>query len=485
MNGLALAIRIGLALVMAVAGAAKLADRAGARQAVTDFGVSERLAGPVAWFLPAAELTAALLLLVSATARAGATLALVLLLAFSAAIARSILRGEAPDCHCFGTLHSEPAGPRTLARNLVLAGLAATVVAVGPGTSATTWVRSLNAGWGVALLLGIVLAAALAGGGAFVLRLLRRNGELLLRIDALEEALTSEGVALPPARPEASPAGLAVGSAAPEFELPDLSGRPVTLADLRSASEGHLMIVFSDPGCGPCSAMMPRVADWQRERPGGLRTVVVSRGGRDAHLAYAAEHGVIDLLVQRDREVSRSFEVSGTPSAVLIGRDGTVASTVHTGEDQIATLVASRAAVRLPVEQVQPVPPSLRTLDGEATVLSDHLRAARTLVVFWNPACGFCERMLDELREIDAARRGDLVVVSAGDAPTNRAMGLRAPILLDDGFTVGTRLGVAGTPSALLLDRGGSPVSEVAVGSEAVIALAGGERALALGAHAS
>ena len=53
---LALVARVLLAAVFAVAGAAKLRDRPGTRQAVVDFGAPERLAGPLAVLLPLAEL---------------------------------------------------------------------------------------------------------------------------------------------------------------------------------------------------------------------------------------------------------------------------------------------------------------------------------------------------------------------------------------------------------------------------------------------
>jgi uncharacterized membrane protein YphA (DoxX/SURF4 family) len=128
--------RLLLAAVFAAAGAAKLVDLAGSRAAVAGFGVPDRVAGPVGTLVPFAELATAVLLLPAVTARAGATAALALLLAFSIGIAASIARGEAPDCRCFGQLHSEPVGRRTLARNFALALVAGLVVAgddTGPG----------------------------------------------------------------------------------------------------------------------------------------------------------------------------------------------------------------------------------------------------------------------------------------------------------------------------------------------------------------
>ena len=132
MDAALLAARLVLAAVFALAGAAKLADLAGSRAAVAGFGVPEPLAGPTGTALPLAELATAALLLPNATARAGAIAALALLLAISLGVSSSISRGEAPDCHCFGQLHSEPAGPRTLARNFALALLAGFVLVAGP-----------------------------------------------------------------------------------------------------------------------------------------------------------------------------------------------------------------------------------------------------------------------------------------------------------------------------------------------------------------
>src|SRR4051794_29182842 len=110
MDALELIARFVLFAVFAVAGLTKLADRPGSREALVAFGVPERLASPGAAALPVAELAVAVLLIPAATAAIGAVGALVLLLGFCAGIVRSMIRGEAPDCHCFGQLHSEPVG---------------------------------------------------------------------------------------------------------------------------------------------------------------------------------------------------------------------------------------------------------------------------------------------------------------------------------------------------------------------------------------
>src|SRR5205085_2967374 len=131
MTLLLLLARLLLAAVFLVAGLAKLADLAGSQQALRDFGVPARLANPFGVLLPLAELAVAVALLFPATAWWGAVGALALLLLFVGGIGYNLAHGRQPDCHCFGQLHSAPAGWPTLIRNLVLAAVAGIVVIFG------------------------------------------------------------------------------------------------------------------------------------------------------------------------------------------------------------------------------------------------------------------------------------------------------------------------------------------------------------------
>jgi uncharacterized membrane protein YphA (DoxX/SURF4 family) len=119
-----LAARLLLAAIFLVAGVTKLADRAGSRRGLIDFGVPAVLATPLGILLPLVELALAISLIPVATAWWGAAGALALLLLFVAGISFNLARGRKPDCHCFGQLHSAPAGWSTLARNSALAALA-------------------------------------------------------------------------------------------------------------------------------------------------------------------------------------------------------------------------------------------------------------------------------------------------------------------------------------------------------------------------
>src|SRR3954447_25925161 len=153
-------IRVLLAVVFATAGVGKLLDLKGSRQSLMDFGMPVGLASTGGVLLPIAELTTAVLLLLAPTAQIGAILALLLLAGFIFGIARAMRQGFAPDCNCFGQLHSAPAGRSTLIRNGVLAALAIFVLVGGGGPALDDWVAD-RSGAELAAVIGVVAAVAL------------------------------------------------------------------------------------------------------------------------------------------------------------------------------------------------------------------------------------------------------------------------------------------------------------------------------------
>ena len=157
-----LALRLVLAGVFLTAGIGKLRDLPGSRRAVADFGVPERAARVVGLLLPLAEIAIAVSLVPAPSARWGALAAAILLAAFIAGIARALSRGEQPDCHCFGQIHSEPAGRSTLARNAVLLAFAGVIVVYGSGPALDDWVSARSAAELAAVGLGICAVAATA-----------------------------------------------------------------------------------------------------------------------------------------------------------------------------------------------------------------------------------------------------------------------------------------------------------------------------------
>jgi thiol-disulfide isomerase/thioredoxin/uncharacterized membrane protein YphA (DoxX/SURF4 family) len=501
MDVLILLARLVLAGVFVVSGVAKLLDLAGSQKAMREFGLPEPLARIAGIGLPIAELAVAVLLLPAATAPYAGWAAFLLLAAFIAGISYNLARGNTPDCHCFGQLQSEPIGPATLIRNGVLAALALFVgiagFAYGPGPGLLDWTQEMT-GLAWVVLIGFLLMIAALGGVVWMLvHLLGQNGRLLVRLDKIEEALAAADIELDDEDEDAEDAfeeGLPFGSPAPAFSLTGLHGEQMTLAALR-ASGNPVLLIFSDPNCGPCNALLPDIGKWQREYRSKLTVALVSRGKADAYVAKSAEHGLSNVLLQQNNETADAYQVAGTPTGLLVRADGTIGSGWATGGDSIRRLVeqivedrvvAPRKAAPKPAPRPAAAPlagtdkignpapaVSLPNLTGETVALAD-FKGEPTAVLFWNPGCGFCQRMLPELKaweESPPPGAPKLLVVSTGEAQRNAEMGLKSPVVLDANFSTGRAFGASGTPSAVLVNAEGAVASGIAVGAPGVLGL--------------
>ena len=482
--------RLLLAGVFLVAGAAKLRDRDGSQRAVVEFGLPSALAAPLGLLLPLAELAVAATLIPTSTAWWGAVGALALLGLFVGGIGINLARGRQPDCHCFGQLHSAPAGWKTLGRNAVFAAVAVFILWAGfdgAGSSAVAWLGALSSAQLAVLVGGLMVLCLIATQWWFLLHLLRQNGRLLGRLEALESSLEVGG-AVPSQNgaAEAPPhaAGLHVGSQAPDLSLRSLHGETLTLDSLRAAGK-QVMLLFTDPNCGPCNALLPEVGRWQEEHSEKLTVALISRGEVEENRTKAQEHALQNILLQEDWEVSERYQVGGTPSAVLVGPEGKVNSSVASGPDAIRGLVAPLLRPQAPIpvtKKVGEVAPEVKLPDLEGnTIKLEDFRGEETLILFWNPGCGFCQRMLRDLKELEEnppEGTPKLLVVSAGPEEANREMGLASAVVLDQQFAVGRAFGASGTPSGVLVDAKGKVASEVAVGAQEVLELAEASRSL-------
>jgi peroxiredoxin/uncharacterized membrane protein YphA (DoxX/SURF4 family) len=461
MPAILLVCRLVLAVVFAVAAATKLAAPDETQATFVAFGVRERFAQLAAPLLPVAEAAVAVALLISGAARFGGGAGAALLLLFSAAVAINLARGRRPDCNCFGAVHSKPIGPITLVRNLALAAVAVLVAVRGSGTSAFAWLGRLSTTDLTLTAAVAALAVALAVVAAFAFALFRRHGALLLRVDALESGV-------PVSQPV--PAGLAVGTAAPDFALQGLDGETMTLAALRSHGR-NVLLLFTDPQCGPCNALLPELGAWQREHEQTLTVGVISRRDAEANRPKAKEHGLVNVLLQEEDEIAQSFGVNGTPGAVLVGADGSIASTAAMGAEAIRALVQS-ATFRTAAAGAEAPEFALTDVRGRERTLSE-FRGRELMLLFWNPSCGFCDAMTEDLRRLDAfagsGGRPELVVLTAADGVPP----LRSPVLVDQAMAVGASFGANGTPMAVRVSAEGLIASEVAAGAEQVLALAG------------
>jgi len=235
----------------------------------------------------------------------------------------------------------------------------------------------------------VALMAALAAWIGF--ELVRQGGRMLLRLETLEQQLAWLQAALAPAvaipagtsAPEFDPPdannaraalasmlpagdgggrsttwpawkrslvdskinrnGLAAGTPAPGFRLPRVDGGELALEAYRGR---RVLLVFTDPRCGPCDELAPRLEALSRRTP-EVRVLLVSRGELEVNRAKVAEHGLtFPVGLQRHWEVSRDYALFATPAAYLIDEQGIILTDAAVGVEATLTLLASVATSR-------------------------------------------------------------------------------------------------------------------------------------------
>src|SRR5215213_6421682 len=333
MEVLLLLIRIFLGGVFALAGVGKLMDLQGSEKAVKEFGVPEGLAKSSAIALPIVELLIAVLLLPVSTAWLGAIGAFLLLAVFIGGMIWQMAQGNAPDCHCFGAIHSEPVSKKSLIRNIIFAVLAFFLVARGADNQGLSFTE-LTSEMAIQLFLGLATIGLLGAVVYYLKKISEQQTQIMRRIEILELVSHEGGREV-----EREDAGdphdsLPIGAIAPDFELPDLSGRIVAFEHLL-AKVKPLLFFFVSPTCGPCQALLPEIEEWQNELRDKVEFVFISSGKPEANAEKFGGSNFKQILLQEDKEVSALFHAKWTPTAVFINSDGMIASHLSVGDDGI------------------------------------------------------------------------------------------------------------------------------------------------------
>lgn len=487
MDEFLLIIRIILFGVFSVAGIAKLFDPKGSRKALFDFGVPPVIVPPLVYFLPILEISTGVLLLFSETSWIGAVSAAGLLGIFSAGMAYQMAKGNAPDCHCFGQLHSEPVGPSGLVRNLGLLISAIFILAQGRASQGIS-LSGVN-GNSMQVLFGTTVILFLIAILIFLKKVSAQQTQIMRRIE-LMELVGRDGGTVERDDVTHPHEGLPIGAVFPDHELPDVTGRIVTLADIK-AKQLPTLYFFVSPTCSPCRALLPEFENWQAELAGQVEVVFVSSGSAEENLEkFGGKDGRM-ILLQKEREFAETLRAQWTPTAILMNANGRVASHVAAGDTAIRSLVEQIKSAELSIEPLHfenlnghshpnkigfSVPSfSMTDINGNK-VESQDLKGKQTVVAFWSLTCGYCDEMLADLRKWDNDRTAidpKLLLFSDGDIEGNLKLDLSSPVVIDEGYKTSAEMGMYGTPSAVLVNEEGKIVSEIAIGAPNIWSLVG------------
>ena len=335
-------IRVLLAAVFAIAGAAKLRDRERTKQDMREFGLPTRTIPVLAFGIPWIELGLAAGLLVPRTAWWSAVAMSALLAVFSVAIGTHLARGTRPTCGCFGELDRAPIGLRTLVRT---AGL--TLLALGVVADRSDALLLRHVWQDLPRPAAEILTAAAGGMFTGMLGLVWIGLAVMRKVDSLArsvEELRQSFAARPPepdARSERPSATLVVGALAPAFSLEALTGQPHSVHDLARPG-GSCLFVFLRAKCHTCGTLLPDLIDWTVHRWTGIELVVIGVGAWEQVRADLHALPGDRVLVDPEGQLIGLYGVIATPSAVLV-RDGRIATSMAVGPDAIRALVRRHA----------------------------------------------------------------------------------------------------------------------------------------------
>jgi uncharacterized membrane protein YphA (DoxX/SURF4 family) len=284
--------RLLLAGILALSALGKARDLSGTRVALVQFGVPVAALPATTTGLIGTEAVLALALVLPPITLPAAATAAALFLLFAAAMAGHLLRGQRPDCPCFGG-GSGPVSWRHVGENLAFALLAA-FLAVPPSPVPTS----------VVLLLGLAACASIV---------MRRRSWRRTQM-AIRE-------------------GLPIGAAGSGFALPDLHGTPHELRAILDRGR-PVLLIFLEADCPHCRDVVRQLPRWLDRGAGSLEIVLVADDGIAAPIAGAL------VLVGPVRQVAAGFALHRMPAGMVIDTEGHIASAPAVGSLAIRALLS-------------------------------------------------------------------------------------------------------------------------------------------------
>jgi thiol-disulfide isomerase/thioredoxin len=130
--------------------------------------------------------------------------------------------------------------------------------------------------------------------------------------------------------PRASAGPAQIGKPIGNFTLTDLNGVTHSIADYK----GRPVLINSwATWCPPCKAEMPALHEFYlKHQAAGFELLAINSGeGRSAVQQFIGQTGfTFPVLLDTNKDVLDGLGVSGLPTSIFVGRDGTV-KTIHVG----------------------------------------------------------------------------------------------------------------------------------------------------------
>jgi len=115
-----------------------------------------------------------------------------------------------------------------------------------------------------------------------------------------------------------------VGKQAPDFQLPNLEGPPVSLSDFRGKP---ILLNFWATWCGPCRQEMPLIQAIFEEQPDNGLVILAIDIGENASAVnnfMQSNNFSFPVLLDTDQDVALEYNIRAIPTTFFIDKDGLI-----------------------------------------------------------------------------------------------------------------------------------------------------------------
>src|SRR6202000_665058 len=106
--------------------------------------------------------------------------------------------------------------------------------------------------------------------------------------------------------------GLPIGTPAPEFELPGMTGEKRSSQSFRKQGR-DVLLVFSSPFWKACQSLPASLVSWARKVEKLPNIVLISKGTAEENRPRLREFGTSQVLLQKNSEVAELYDCIATP----------------------------------------------------------------------------------------------------------------------------------------------------------------------------
>lgn len=109
---------------------------------------------------------------------------------------------------------------------------------------------------------------------------------------------------------------------APDFSLPDLDGKQVSLGDFRGRT---VLVNFWATWCPACRQEMPGLIATYKKNKGSFVVLAISEEDEATVRSYARNNGIgFPLLLDGDGAAANRYGINVLPTSILVNKEGTV-----------------------------------------------------------------------------------------------------------------------------------------------------------------